>query len=199
MIIIACNTATIASIEQLQKDFSTPIIGVPDFGIQQAASETKDNKVGLLATQATVNSNYYQKGLQKLNEKIEVTACACPNFVLDVEKGDFNSEETINHIKEYTKDMLANDDDTIILGCTHFPFLKDSIQKVVGDDIHIIDPAYGTVEYVKSYLSKHNLLNENNASHKFFSSSDDNATLVELAQLITGSKVDVTKINIEQY
>jgi len=199
-IIIACNTATIASVVRLKDDFDIPIIGVPDFGVEQALEDTKNNKVGLLATDATVKSAYYQNNLIKANPNIQVVAQGCPNFVLDVEAGKFNGEEVQSHIKEYTDGMVKAGVDTIILGCTHFPFLDQAIKEVVGPDIKIVDPANKTVAFLQKYLDENDLVNSKHPrSIKFYSSAKDNSTLKLLVKGILNEDVEVETIDIDKY
>jgi len=199
-IIIACNTATIASIERLKHDFEIPIIGVPDFGVAQALEDTKNHKIGLLATDATVKSHYYQDNLKKANPNIEVYACGCPDFVLDVEAGKFDGPEVATHVQAYTKEMVANGVDTIILGCTHFPFLKEAIEKEIPSNIEVVDPANKTVAYLKHRLHERNLVNQpHDVNIQFFSSATNNDTLKLLAKRILNKNVNVETIDIEKY
>ncbi|WP_423364529.1 glutamate racemase [Mycoplasma sp. P36-A1] len=200
-IIIACNTATIASIDRLKLDFDIPIIGVPDYGAQDANEQTINKKIGLLATDATVNSNYYQNKLKGYDQENIIIGQGCPEFVLDVESNNFAGDTVEKHVKEYTEEMVKEGVDTIILGCTHFPFLKDTINKVLNNSVKIIDPADSTVNYVASYLKEHNLLasDNNKASIELFSSSDHNETLISLIKGILNEDKTVTQIDIDTY
>ena len=198
-IIIACNTATIASVDRLKEDFDIPVIGVPDFGVQHAYEVTKNKKIGLLATDSTVRSQYYQDNLKRLDPTIEVYGQGCPDFVLDVEAGKFDGPEVEGHVTNYTKGMLGAGVDTIILGCTHFPFLSKTISKVVGSNINLVDPADKTVQYLKEYLNDKDLTNKNEATYEFYSSATNNDTLKLLVKEILNKDVEVETIDIDRY
>lgn len=200
-IVIACNTATIASIDKLKKEFTIPIIGVPDFGALDAHSCTVNHEIGLLATDGTIKSGYYQKKLMNLDDVHHVIGQGCPNLVLDVESNDFDSEKVVQHIKEYTKEMVDAGVDTIILGCTHFPFVKDTIAKNIPEGITIVDPANKTVDYIQMYLMENDLFAKasNVATIDLYSSSDHNETMKALAKSILNEDKEVTKVDIDNY
>lgn len=201
VIIIACNTATIASIERLKKEFAIPIIGIPDFGVLSGNEITKNRKIGVLATKSTVKSGYYKNKLRALDSRNEVYEKACSQLVIDVENGNFDGAEVIQHIKEDTKELLDYGIDTLILGCTHFPFLLKSLQEVIPNRVIIVDPAYKTAEYIGEYLEENKLLdvNDKRKTVELCSSALNNETMISLAKTIFNEDKKVTTIEIDKY
>lgn len=155
-IVVACNTATSLALEELNATFKIPIIGVIDAGVRTALYTTKENKVGVIGTIATIDSKKYEIELKKRNEEIEVYSKACPLFAPAVEEGILSGKLMKQMIKMYLVEM-ENKIDTIILGCTHYPLLKDSIQEIYPN-IDIVDPAKETAQDLKEILIKKDLL-----------------------------------------
>lgn len=167
LVVIACNTATAASLELLQEKLSVPVIGVIEPGVQEALSTTKNNKIGVLATKACVESNTYKNILEASCSDVEVTQVAAQEFVYIVEHqlDDVLSKENSKYIekaKKYTQSFIDNDVDTVILGCTHFPILYNIISKALPAHVNLVSPSLKTAEKVKAVLNENNLLNFNN-------------------------------------
>ena len=174
LIVIACNTATIASIDVLQKEFDIPIIGVVEPGVEAALLETKNNKVGLIGTDFTINSKKYENIIKSKRKEVEVFGKGCPILVTLAENGSFNDESSYQEVKECLKDVLEYDIDTLILGCTHFPLLINNIRKSLPDKIIIVDPAIKTAEETKKVLNDNDMLRNNmgKPKHTFICSGD---------------------------
>jgi glutamate racemase len=158
MIIIACNTSTSLAYEELQTLFSLPIIGVIEPGVEKALKTTKNLQIGVIGTVATINSGVYQRKLQTKNPDVQVYAAACPPFVPLVEKGTITGADTEKTVAHCLHPLLEENIDTLILGCTHYPFLQSVITKVLGPQVKIIDPAYETVRQAYGTLKELNLL-----------------------------------------
>ncbi|MDD2401822.1 MAG: glutamate racemase [Clostridia bacterium] len=173
MIIIACNTSTSLAYEELKCFFSVPVIGVIEPGIEQALKNTKNMKVGVIATQATINNGAYQRVLKIKKPEVQIFAKSCPSFVPLVEKGLTEGLEVEKAVYNELGVFRGKEIDTLILGCTHYPFLKSIIQEVVGSEVKIIDPAQATVEYAHEKLKELNFqaTNKNNV-YNFITSSD---------------------------
>ncbi|TLQ05414.1 glutamate racemase [Pediococcus stilesii] len=159
-LVIACNTATSAAYEILQKELSIPVIGVILPGAMAAAEQTKNNKVGVIATLGTIKSNIYPKTLKTIQYSIESYPLACQEFVEIAEKNELDTPETRvvveNKLKEFKQDQI----DTLILGCTHFPLLSKNIQRAVGDEVTLIDPGVETSKQLKNLLEDQDMLRD---------------------------------------
>lgn len=174
LIVIACNTATIASIERLNKKYDIPIIGVVDPCIDAALYDVKTSRIGLIGTDFTVNSKKYEEMIRSKREDIQIIAKGCPKLVTLAEQGEINNEISKLAVGECLKDLLENDIDTLILACTHFPLHLKDIKKVVSENIHIVDPALKTIETTLNVLRENNMLREDlrKPKHKFICSGE---------------------------
>ena len=157
MVIIACNTATAASLEVARKRFSFPIIGPIETGVEAAINKTENNKVGVIATEGTIGSGAYQTALIERLAEVEISAKACSAFVPLVEEGQLYTRETKEVIREHLLPLKEEGVDTLLLGCTHFPYLSRSIKEVVGEDISLIYPGRSIALEVRSVLEEKNL------------------------------------------
>jgi len=163
MVVIACNTSSSLALPLLKQSFRIPIIGVIEPGVKKAVRVTKNKKIGVIATSATINSEAYAKGIKKLNHSIRVASQACPLFVPLAEEGWFNNDVTFSVAREYLKPIVASRADTVILGCTHYPLLRSVIQKVLGNKVTLVDSAKEVASEVKKLLKETGL--ENNRRH----------------------------------
>ena len=148
-IVIACNTASALALDAVKDEFDLPIIGVVIPGARAAVEATTNGKVGVVGTEATVQSGMYTKVIQGMNPKIEVIEKACPLFVPLVEEGFKEHIVTREIIEYYLESMRNTDIDAMILGCTHYPLLRSKIREYMGDKIQIVNPAYETAMDLK--------------------------------------------------
>ncbi len=146
-IIVACNSASAYSIPHLKSTQSIPVFGVIEHGAERAVELTNNKKIGIIGTRATISSGAYQRKIKNKNPEIEIYALAAPMLVPLVEEGWIEGQITEDIINEYTSPLLAEGIDTLILGCTHYPMLRDTIQQVVGD-VQLVDSA----EPIKDYF-----------------------------------------------
>lgn len=160
MVVIACNTATAAALTTMQNEFEIPIIGVIESGAKVAAALTQNKMVGVIATQGTVHSGSYVNALHKNAAELSVYQLAVPEFVTLVESGTTDSTEIQAVVDRNMKQFPSSEIDTLILGCTHFPLLENSIQKVLGKNVQIVDAGAETVGTVARQLKALNLLHE---------------------------------------
>lgn len=170
-IIIACNSATAAGLHFYQERVALPLLGVIEPGIRAALKQTKNNKIGVIGTTGTIKSGSYQKTVQRLAPEVELFSRACPLFVLIVENGLAASLETLKVAEVYLNPLKAAGIDTLILGCTHYPFLSDVIRRVMGDDIRLISSAEETAREAKQIMEERGFLNQDFTSpvrHRFF-------------------------------
>lgn len=153
-IVIACNTASALALDAVKDEFDLPIIGVVIPGARAAVEATTNGKVGVVGTEATVQSGMYTKVIQGMNPKIEVIEKACPLFVPLVEEGFKEHIVTREIIEYYLESMRNTDIDAMILGCTHYPLLRSKIREYMGDKIQIVNPAYETAMDLKRLLEE---------------------------------------------
>jgi glutamate racemase len=147
MLVVACNTATSAALPALQEALDVPVIGVIEPGARAAAERTR-GRVGVIATEGTVNSRAYTKAIQSIKPSVEVIEAAAPLFVALAEEGWANTHVAREVAEIYLEPLLDAGIDTLVLGCTHYPILRGTIEHVVGD-ISVIDSAETTAESVR--------------------------------------------------
>jgi glutamate racemase len=158
MVVVACNTASSLALDVLKKEFDVPVLGVIEPGAKKAAGVTRNKKVGIIATSSTVKSGKYAKKIMQIDRRINVTSRPCPLFVPLVEEGWFDHPVTYEVAREYLNEMKKNKIDTLILGCTHYPLLKDVLHEVMGPRVQLVDSAREVALEVKEELAKRRLL-----------------------------------------
>lgn len=156
-IIMGCNISSAVALEEAKKKFKIPVFGLIEGGAETALKNSKNKRIGIIATSGTVKSNIYQNKLKEKNVKI--FAHPCPEFVLLVEENKGNSEKAKKISQKYLKPLLSENIDTLILGCTHYSYLVDTLKNIMGDGIIIIDPAIQTVRKAKKILEKKKIIN----------------------------------------
>ena len=159
-IAVACNTASAYALEVIEREVDIPMIGVVKPGARTAVRTTKNGRIGVIATDATINSGMYTRYIQELNPDLAVFGKACPLFVPLVEEGmlhDFVTEEIANR---YLAELKQQNIDTLILGCTHYPLLRSLIGKCMGDSVQLVNPAYETAVGLRELLREKDLLAE---------------------------------------
>ena len=160
MVIMACGTSSAIAYPVLKDRYNVPIISLIEPGSAAAVRATKNKKIGLIATQATVDSSAYQRAIKKLNRDIKVFASACPLFVPLIEGGFTEAEETKRTAAQYLKPLLKSGIDTLILGCTHYPHLIKVLRETAGLSVRFVDPAEEAVSEAKKVLSSNALAAE---------------------------------------
>ena len=156
--VIACNTATAASLKQAKEYFSIPIIGVIQPAVLDAVKKSKNKKIGVIATEFTTKNQAYPQEIKRIAPEIEVFSNFCPEFVSIVEAGKFTTPETHKVAREYLKPLKEAQIDTLILGCTHYSFLKKVISDIMSPEVKLIDPAVSTSFVLKETLTKKGIL-----------------------------------------
>ena len=172
IIVVACNTATTAAIDTLRQKFNIPFIGIePAF--KPAALNSKTKSVGVLATQSTTKSSLFNSTLNKYNNGISTIIQEGNGLVRLIETGQMHSPEMINLLRGYLTPMVESNIDTLVLGCSHYPFLKDQIQSIIGDKIEIVDSGKAVAKQTKRIMIVHNLIQKNEkATHIFYANGD---------------------------
>lgn len=153
VIIVACNTVSSIALENLKQDFSIPIMGVINAGVNEALKISTNNLIGVLGTQATINSNKYEQKIISINPKAKVKSLSCPLFVPLVEEGLVTGVIPEKIIELYLEQIKNSQIDTLILGCTHYPLLKKTIQKYLGRDICLVDSSKAIANEVKTFIA----------------------------------------------
>ncbi|GHT51313.1 glutamate racemase [Endomicrobiia bacterium] len=173
MIVIACNTASAFALSVLQKTFKVSIIGVIEPGSKAAVSISKNKKIGIIGTDGTISSKSYPKEISKIS-KSDVYQQSCPLLVPLVEEGWVEGEIADSVVKKYIKPLLSKNIDTLILGCTHYPLLKKTLEKNIGNGVVLIDSAKATAQEVKNVLKQKSLLSsgKNKKFLKFYVSDN---------------------------
>jgi glutamate racemase len=156
-LVVACNTATAAAIDELRETFDIPIIGMEP-AVKPAAAATKSGIIGVLATVGTLKSAQFAALLESYGRNVKVVTQACVGLVECIERGELDTPKTKALIRQYTAPLLAEGADTIVLGCTHYPFVKDAIREIVGDKITLIDTGAAVAKQLKRQLEEKDLL-----------------------------------------
>lgn len=162
-IVIACNTASALALDAIEQELEIPIIGVVKPGAKAALKATKSKRIGVIATEGTINSHIYPSLLQQRDSEVTVFGQACPLFVPLVEEGWTKDPLTQEVARRYLKDLLEKDIDTLIMGCTHYPLLRKLLQGVVGEKVQLVNPAYETAQTLAALLRELEI--ENPGSH----------------------------------
>lgn len=157
-IVVACNTATVSAIDVLRASTDIPVIGVEP-AIKPAAKLSKNKKIGILVTRATAKNKRFSLLIDTHKNGAEVFIQPCPGLVEHIETGIINTETTRDLLSEYLQPLLDNNVDTIVLGCTHYPFVSKSIKSIVKNNMTLMDTAKPVTEQLIRQLNKYNLLN----------------------------------------
>ena len=203
-IVIACNTASAYALEDVEKELDIPIIGVVKPGAKVACEATHNKKIGVIATEATINSGIYSSYITRQDPQIQVIGKACPLFVPLVEEGMWHDTITDQMAQRYLEGLKQQDIDTLIMGCTHYPLLRSTIQKTMGEHVNLVNPAYETAIELKNVLERESLANicevDSPSSMYRFYVSDAADKFKAFANAILPFDITMTQqINIEQY
>jgi glutamate racemase len=193
-LVVACNTATASAIDTLRENFNVPIIGMEP-AIKPAAAASKNGVIGVLATVGTLKSAQFAALLESYGRNVKVVTQACVGLVECIERGELNTENTKALIRQYTAPLLAEGADTIVLGCTHYPFVKQVIQEMVGDKITLIDTGAAVAKQLKRQLDEKKLLSVNQAKAEvsFWTNSEaENAG--QVIEQLWGDRVEVQRL-----
>lgn len=169
-ILVACGTVTSVAMDALQEALPVPVIGVVDAAVDAALKATKNHKIAVLGTPATIHSGSYEKKLKSKSPDTEVLAIPCPLFVPLVENGHIDATDPIvgATVAHYLESALQFGADTIILGCTHYPLLGRAIGTYVGEDVRLINAAAEAAQALKAILSEKNMLATEGGAQRFF-------------------------------
>jgi glutamate racemase len=201
ILVVACNTASSLAMDVLLDYLEIPVIGVVIPGAEAAVELTRNKKIGVIGTIATINSNSYTIQIHKHLKEAKVYAQPCPLLVPLVEEGWLNDEITIMTLKKYLPEMISEKVDTLILGCTHYPLLENTIQQIMGNHVKLIDSGKETAKAVKRVLIETNLLNQSDkiGPDKFFV-SDIPMKFEEIGSRFLGKKLhNIERVDFERF
>lgn len=202
-IVIACNTASAYALEEVKRELDIPIIGVVKPGARVACEVTRNRKIGVIGTEATISSGIYTSFIRKQNPEIQVVGKACPLFVPLVEEGWLKDSVTYEVARRYLQELMEEGIDTLILGCTHYPLLRSTLGEIVGERVTLVNPAYETARDLKRLLAQEKLANRGTAEEEKkyqFYVSDLADKFRNFANSILPFDVETTKqIRIEEF
>lgn len=191
-IVVACNTASAFALEEIRPEIDIPIIGVVKPGAKVAVENTKNKRIGIIGTEATINSGIYTEFINQRDKEIRVITKACPLFCPLVEEGWLKDPVTYEVASRYLAELKDKDIDTLVLGCTHYPLLRNMIGEIMGDSVTLVNPAYETAIGLRALLEEQGIAagNEHQYAEKF----------KRFANSILPFHIEnITQINIEEY
>ena len=195
LIVVACNTASAAALKYLREKFpDVPIVGMEP-AVKPAAEHTQTGRVGVLATPTTFQGALYASVVERFANGVELYQDTCPGLVQQIEQGNLNGEETRWILEEALLPMLEKNIDTVVLGCTHYPFVIPLIERIVGDRVRVIDPAPAVAKQAGRLLEARGLRKESGSRGeiKFYTSGDPGA-LKSLLPLLWGEAGRVERV-----
>ena len=203
-IVVACNTASALALEEIRDEIDMPIIGVVKPGAKVAVEKNVNKRVGVIATEATISSGLYTDYIKAQDADVTVYSKACPLFVPLVEEGWLKDSVTEEVARRYLEALKEQNIDTLVLGCTHYPLLRNMIGKLMGDEVTLVNPAYETAVSLGELLEEKGLAagNENRyASEMYdFYVSDAAEKFKKFANSILPFRIEnISQINIEEY
>ena len=195
ILVAACNTASAFAVPKLKTGLSIPVTGVIEPGARAAALASKVNRIGVIGTEGTIKSSAYTTAIKAVKPGAEVFVQACPLFVPLVEEGWAEDEVTAIIAQRYLSDFKDAGIDTLVLGCTHYPLLKDTIDSVMGEGVTLIDSAASTAIEVKKILEEKGLINDvsDRGAHKFFV-TDSPERFMTVGRRFFGEKLDYAEL-----
>ena len=192
MIVVACNTASAVALKHLQSRFDIPIIGVIEPGAAAALHRPETLRVGVIGTTSTIGSGAYTRALKAINKNLNIQTQSCPLLVPLIEEG-WQDIQIINAIlRTYLHDFIANPPQSLILGCTHYPYLKNEIQNLLGSDVLLVDSGNATADVVKTILTRQEMLNHESGDlgmHQFYV-SDFPQKFAEISERFLGKPLE---------
>lgn len=203
-IVVACNTASAYSLDELEKEIEIPLIGVVKPGAKAAAEVTRNGRIGVIATEATIGSRIYSKYIKELNRDVTIYGKACPLFVPLVEEGLWKDPVTDEIARRYLTELIDIDIDTLILGCTHYPLIRSTLGRIMGEKVTLVNPAYETAKELRELLEEKELLNDEHPrlgenQYRFYVSDGADKFKQFANSIIKYGILSAKTINIEEY
>lgn len=191
LLVVACNTASAHALETLQDEVDVPVLGVIEPGARRAVDATRTGRIGVIGTAGTINSGSYPAAIHAIAPEVEVVGRACPLFVPLAEEGWTQGPVPRQVAHEYLDGLVAQGIDTLVLGCTHYPILRDVIAETVGDGITIVDSAEATSAVVEEILDAMGLrAADNGPAQCRFLATDTPQNLTRVGELFLGRPLE---------
>ncbi|AEV95020.1 glutamate racemase [Pediococcus claussenii] len=189
-IVIACNTASAVGADELEEQLDIPVIGMIKPGATSAVNTTKNGRIGIIATEGTVKSHVYTNMILENNSSLRVQEQACQEFVSLVENNELSGRRVESIVHDSLASFKESGIDTLVLGCTHFPLLRDVIQEEVGSQVQLVDPGLEAMKIMRSYLAEDDELQTQNVTAKIsLNTTANQVSFTKIAdQVISGSK-----------
>jgi glutamate racemase len=194
LLIVACNTASACAIEALQK-YNMPIVDVIKPGVRAAAKQTRNGRIGIIGTRSTIHSNAYVEELKKYDRNVFCTSISCPLFVPLVEENMTEGLIPSLVASQYLAPLISKHIDTLILGCTHYPLMRKTISKIMGDQVRLVDSASETALEVEKTLESYGLLRRSITSSRIsFYVSDDPIRFTQMGSIFLDVPIEHVEI-----
>jgi glutamate racemase len=177
LLVVACYSATAAALPALQERFSTPIVGVVMPGARAAVQTSRYRRIGVLATEATVASGSYPRAITGLDLGAEVSQQACPGLASFIQDGDVASHEVVDAVRGFTASLKERRTDVVIMGCTHYPLIAPMLQRFLGPDVTLVDPAAEIAREVSEILARQGIARgeDREGDYSFYCTGDPQA------------------------
>ena len=196
LIVVACNTASAAALHHLRAKFpKTPFVGMEP-AVKPAAETTRSGVVGVLATPATFQGELYASVIERFASEVRVLQDTCPGLVMEIDRGNLATASIYSILEKALKPMLNEGIDTVVLGCTHFPFVIPAIKEIVGPDVRVIDPSPAIARQVERLLDIHALRSKNlDPPQVLYLTTGNPVRLEELLPRLSGKADSVGKLD----
>lgn len=203
-IVVACNTASAYALDEIEKETDIPMIGVVKPGARTAVEATVNGHIGVIGTEGTISSGIYSRYIKEISPGMRVTGKACPLFVPLVEEGLWQDPVTDEIARRYLEELIDTGIDTLILGCTHYPLIRTTLGKIMGEQVRLVNPAYETARELKILLQEQELENNENPGlgqdrYRFFVSDAAEKFKRFANSIIKYGILSAKTVNIEDY
>jgi glutamate racemase len=197
MLVVACNTSAAVALDVLSEQLAVPVIGVIEPGARAAVKRTRNRKVGVIGTEATIASGAYTRALKRLDAQLEIYTRACPLFVPLAEEGWVSNAVARSAAALYLTSLKRSGIDTLVLGCTHYPLLAEVIAEFLGDKVRLVDSARTTAEAIRETLVRYGLLRRSGAGSASFFVTDATDRFTKVGARFMGHPVE-SAVRIER-
>lgn len=199
IVVVACNTVSVASLAELRESFPVPFVGIVP-AVKPAAAATRVRRVGVLATPATIQGEVFAELVRTFAADVDVHCQVCPGWVEIVERGEVDGAEAERLVRTHVEPLLTRSIDTLVLGCTHYPFLRPLVERIVGPEVTILDTGLPVARQVGRVLDNHGLRNPRSAGGRFdcLTTATDEQAFRQVAELLLGFTPDsVEPVEVE--
>lgn len=194
VIVIACNTASAAALKKLREEYSGITFVGMEPAVKPAAEQTQTGVVGVMATTATFQGELFASVVERFASGVKVIQQPCPGLVQQIEAGELDSPDTMRMLRGWLEPMKAQNIDRIVLGCTHYPFVKNAIKTILGDAVTIIDPAPAIAKQVRRILELRNEIPETGHGNAEWYTSGNNLQFAHILLLLTGMNQKINQL-----